>query len=208
MFCINCGAEVPAAARFCSVCGEPAGGVKTIGSFSDEETVIARPPSEKPQIANDEKELVIFNIRPTLLFVKIGYAAAFFGAAVLGGILLYLGVVFELPISLMILSVLLALLLFLIPAYYHFRRNLMRYKLTDAKLEIDTGFFSRQTQFVALGKIQDVTVSANFRQRLFGYGNLVIDNAGESGATIVLKNINNPRQHADLILREMRRLES
>lgn len=206
MFCINCGAEVPESARFCSVCGGSASGVKTLGSFSDEETVIARQPREKPQIAGDKTELVIFNIRPTLLFVKIGYAAAFFGAAILGGILLYLGVVFALPVWSMILSVLFALLVFLIPAYYHFRRNLVRYKLTDAKLEIDTGFFSRQTQFVALGKIQDVTVSANFWQRLFGYGNLVIDNAAERGGAVVLKNINNPRQHADLILREMRRL--
>lgn len=208
MFCIKCGAEVPPTARFCNSCGEPVERLKTIGSFSDEETVIARATNQKPQIANDETERVIFNIRPTLLFVKIGYAAAFFGAAILGGILLYLGVVFELPVLLMFFAVSLALLLFLIPAYYHFRRNLLRYTLTDAKLEIDTGFFNRQTQFVALGKIQDVTVSANFWQRLFGYGNLVIDNASETGATVVLKNINNPRQHADLILREMRRLEN
>lgn len=206
MFCIKCGAEFPATARFCSVCGEPASSGKTKISSLDEETVIARTPKEKVPLANPETEIVIFNVRPTLLFIKIGYVAAFFGAAILGGFLLYLGVVFELPVSLMILSVLLALLLFLIPAYYHFRRNLVRYKLTDAKLEIDTGFFSRQTQFVALRKIQDVTVSANFRQRLFGYGDLVIDNAAERGGAVVLKNINNPRHHADLILREMRRL--
>ncbi|MDQ4122210.1 MAG: PH domain-containing protein [Acidobacteriota bacterium] len=208
MFCIKCGTKIPVGARFCNACGEPVSSVKTPGLISDEETVIAQQPSQKPQITRDQPELVIFTVRPTLLFVKIGYVAAFFGAAILGGILLYLGVVFEFPIWLMIFAVSLALLLFLIPAYYHFRRNIVRYTLTDAKLEIDTGFFNRQTQFVALGKIQDVTVSANFPQRLFGYGNLVIDNAGEIGGTIVLKNINNPRQHADLILREMRRLKS
>jgi hypothetical protein len=42
-----------------------------------------------------------------------------------------------------------------------------------------------------------------------GYGSLVIDNAADrNGAAVVLKNINNPRQHADLLLREMRRLEN
>lgn len=155
----------------------------------------------------EKDERVVFIVRPTLFFVKIGYAAAFFGAAILGGFLLYLGAFFEFK-PLMWLAVPLALLLFLIPAFYHFRRNLVRYTLTDAKLEIDSGLLGKQTQFVALNKIQDVTVSTNFRQRLFGYGNVIIDNTAAGAAPVVLKNINDPRQHADLLLREMRRLES
>lgn len=206
MFCIKCAAQNAATARFCNDCGEPLNAAKTTVSSSDEETVVVRAQTGKPQISEYENERVIFAVRPTLLFVKIGYVAAFFGAAVLGGVFLYLGVIFSLQILWVILAVAFALLLFLIPAFYHFRRNLVRYTLTDAKLEIDTGFFSRQTQFVALGKIQDVTVSADFWQRMFGYGNLVVDNAAGTGAPVVLKNINNPRQHADLILREMRRL--
>lgn len=208
MYCLKCAAQNAATARFCNDCGEPLNAAKTTLSFLDEETIIARAQTGKPQIPTEENERVIFDVRPTLLFVKIGYVAAFFGAAILGGVFLYLAVVFSLPTYLVILAVLLALLLFLIPAFYHFRRNLVRYALTDAKLEIDRGFFSRQTQFVAIGKIQDVTVSATFWQRMFGYGNLVIDNAAGTGAPVVLENINNPRQHADLILREMRRLES
>jgi uncharacterized membrane protein YdbT with pleckstrin-like domain len=205
MFCIKCGAQFPAGAKYCNSCGEPANQVTTLSALHDEETVIAKPPV-KQRDGKDQSERVIFNVRPTLLFVQIGYVAAFFGAAVLGGVLLYLGSLFALSL-LMWLAVPLALLLFLIPAYYHFRRNLVRYTLTDAKLEIDRGFLNRQTQFVALGKIQDVTVSSSFWQRLFGYGSLVIDNASEQGGQIVLRNINHPRQHADLLLREMRRLE-
>ena len=53
--------------------------------------------------------------------------------------------------------------------------------------------------------IQDVTVSATIPQRLLGYGNLVIDNASEHGGDVVLRNITNPRHHADLLLRELRR---
>ena len=42
-------------------------------------------------------------------------------------------------------------------------------------------------------------------QRLLGYGNVVIDNASDIGGETVLKNIQNPRQYADMILRELRR---
>lgn len=207
MFCIKCGAEFRAETKFCSVCGAPVERAAALNLFSEEETVVAKPRKKQKTTANDEIERVVFSVRPTILFVQIGYVLAFFGAAILGGFLLYLGSLFEFSL-LMWLAIPIALLLFLIPAYHHVRRNAVRYTLTDAKLEIDTGFFSRQTQFVALGKIQDVTVSASAVQRLLGYGSLVIDNAADRNGAVVLKNINNPRQHADLLLREMRRLEN
>jgi uncharacterized membrane protein YdbT with pleckstrin-like domain len=99
----------------------------------------------------------------------------------------------------------LALALLLIPAYYHIRRNSVRYTVTDAKLEIDRGLVSRTTRNIPLSKIQDVTVSATIPQRLLGFGDLIVDNASDVGGSTVLHNINNPRQHADLLLRELRR---
>src|SRR5205814_6435300 len=103
-------------------------------------------------------------------------------------------------------SVLLALALLLIPAYYHLKRNVVRYTLTDSKVEIDTGLIARTTRNIPLTKIQDVTVSASIPQRLLGFGDLLIDNASELGGTTVLHNISHPRRHADILLRELRRL--
>jgi uncharacterized membrane protein YdbT with pleckstrin-like domain len=99
----------------------------------------------------------------------------------------------------------LGLALLLIPAFYHVKRNTVRYTLTDSKIEIDTGFISRTTRNIPLRNIQDVTVSASIPQRILGFGNLIIDNASETGGTTVLRNINDPRHHADLLLRELRR---
>jgi len=98
-----------------------------------------------------------------------------------------------------------ALALLLIPAYYHLKRNMVRYTLTDSKIEIDHGLIARTTRNIPLAKIQDVTVSASIPQRILGFGDVVVDNASELGGTTVLHNINDPRQHADLILRELRR---
>jgi uncharacterized membrane protein YdbT with pleckstrin-like domain len=146
-------------------------------------------------------EQVIFTTRPTLIFIKIGYLAAVI-AAILVTVLLAMIPGVEVPFY---ISLPLALSLLLIPAYYHLRRNMLRYTLTDSKIEIDYGLISRTTRNIPLSKIQDVTVSASIWQRLLRFGDVVIDNASEMGGTTVLKNINTPRHYADLLLRELRR---
>jgi uncharacterized membrane protein YdbT with pleckstrin-like domain len=99
----------------------------------------------------------------------------------------------------------LGLALLLIPAFHHVKRNTVRYTLTDSKIEIDQGLVARTTRNIPLRNIQDVTVSATIPQRILGFGNLIIDNASELGGTTVLRNINDPRHYADLLLRELRR---
>ena len=103
------------------------------------------------------------------------------------------------------ISIPIALALLLIPAYYHIRRNTIRYTVTDAKLEIDTGFIARTTRNIPLSKIQDVTVQASIPQRMMGFGDVIVDNASELGGTTILHNITKPRHYADLLLRELRR---
>ena len=189
MSCSNCGAYMAPSVRFCSNCGAPAADPET--------TRIARLQEMGIQRGSDsDLEHVVFTVRPTLLFIKAGYALA-----VLGGIVLvFLLAMINVPAS---ISIPLALALLLIPAYYHLRRNSVRYTVTDAKLEIDRGLVSRTTRNIPLSKIQDVTVSATIPQRLLGFGDLIVDNASEAGGSTVLHNINNPRQHADLLLREV-----
>jgi uncharacterized membrane protein YdbT with pleckstrin-like domain len=100
-----------------------------------------------------------------------------------------------------------ALAVLLIPAFYHVKRNMVQYTLTNHKLEIDEGFIARTTRNLPLRNIQDVTVSSTIFQRLLGYGNVVIDNASELGGPTILHNVHNPRQYADLLLRELRRFQ-
>ncbi len=203
MHCINCGTYIPPGQRFCGGCGAAA--------VDPEVTRIARPaqsvsaPQAPPPLARREGqtdvERTIFTTRPTMLFIKVGYAAA-----AIGGILL--AALFALIPWISIpwwIWLPLALGLLLIPAYYHLKRNMIRYTLTDSKIEIDEGLIARTTRNIPLRNIQDVTVTANIPQRLLGYGNLVIDNASEYGGTTILRNIQDPRHHADLLLRELRR---
>jgi len=194
MGCTNCGSTLNPNSRFCDQCGAAA--------QDAEETRIARPQSAIPvrHDDNDDIEAVVFQVRPTMLFIKIGYAAAIAGAILLTVLLAMVSFV-EIP---WYYSLPVALGLLLIPAYYHLKRNMIRYTLTDSKIEIDYGLIARTTRNMPLAKIQDVTVSASILQRLLGFGDVVVDNANEIGGTTVLHNINNPRHYADLILREMR----
>lgn len=195
MLCSNCGSTLNPNSRFCDQCGAAAPDA--------EETRIARPQSAIPvrHDDNDDIEAVIFQVRPTMLFIKIGYAAAIVGAILLTVLLAMVSFV-EIP---WYYSLPVALGLLLIPAYYHLKRNMIRYTLTDSKIEIDYGLIARTTRNIPLVKIQDVTVSASILQRLLGFGDVVVDNASEIGGTTVLHNINNPRHYADLLLREMAR---
>src|SRR5207245_5651914 len=184
MRCTNCGSFLDSGSRFCKNCGTPAG--------DSEETKIARPQSSVPAQHNDDDDVesVIFTARPTLLFIKLGYAAAVLGAILLTILLAIVDVpwYFSLPFALGLL---------VIPGFYHLKRNMIRYRVTDSKIEIDYGLIARTTRNIPLAKIQDVTVSASILQRVLGFGDVVIDNASEVGGTTILHNINNPRHYAD-----------
>ncbi|HYN24213.1 MAG TPA: PH domain-containing protein [Pyrinomonadaceae bacterium] len=193
MHCPNCGSYVAPGVRFCSGCGAPA--------VDPEATRLARTQSGLPLRQTgemEELEHTIFTVRPTMIFIKLGYALAVVGAVVL----VFLFALINVPAY---ISIPLALALLLIPAYFHIKRNMIRYTLTDSKIEIDTGLVARTTRNIPLSKIQDVTVSASIPQRLLGFGDLIVDNASELGGTTVLHNISKPRHHADLLLRELRR---
>jgi len=197
MFCIKCGAKNTDEAVYCQKCGALL--------EAEQETRIAR--SVKIERADahdaeaDEKE--IFSIRPTLMFVKIGYGLAILGALLLVGLMAAVYDILKIPTW---ISVLIGLSLLLIPAFYHLKHKIVRYTLTDSKIEIDEGFISKTTRNVPLRTIQDVTVSATVPQRMLGFGNLIIENAGETNSQIVLKNINSPKKYADVLLKQMRLL--
>src|SRR5215210_252263 len=211
MHCTNCGTYIAPGARFCAGCGAPAVDPEvTRYAGAPPPPPYAAPPVQSPpaysgplrqQERASDVERQIFKTRPTLFFIKIGYGLAALGAIIMIVLLAYYISApwwIALPI---------ALALLLIPAFYHVKRNMVQYTLTNHKLEIDEGFIARTTRNLPLRNIQDVTVSSTIFQRILGYGNVVIDNASELGGSTVLHNVHNPRQYADLLLRELRRFQ-
>jgi membrane protein YdbS with pleckstrin-like domain len=218
--CQTCGARLTPSARFCAACGAPADSDETRVStsaprFAPEETRVAqtrprpveplpvRAPISTPERRGEREgdEQVVFTVRPTLLFIKLGYALAALGGLLLIALLAWQPLV-HVPF---LVSLMLALALLLVPAYKHLKRNSVRYTLTDSKIEIDEGLISQTTRNIPLRNIQDVSVTTTIPQRILRFGNVRIDNASETGGKTVLRNIPDPRRHADLLLRELRR---
>lgn len=198
MFCIKCGANNSDEAVYCQKCGN-------LLDREEETRVVQKTKQSKFTVDNDE-EAEIFAIRPTLIFVKIGYALAILGAFVLVALVAVLSSLLQSPVSAVIV-VLLGLALLLIPAYFHVQNKMIKYTLTDSKVEIDKGLVSQTTRNIPLRTIQDVTVSATAMQRLLGFGNIVIENANEIDDRIILHNINSPKKYADILLKQMRLLD-
>ena len=169
------------------------------GHVEEQRGEVARRAESGRRPQDEDGERVIFTVRPTFLFIGVGYALAALGAI---GLIVLLATFTAFP---PLYSLLVALPLLLIPAFRHLKRNSVRYTLTDSKIEIDQGFVSRRTRNIPLRNIQDVTVSANIPQRLLGFGDLLIENANETGGATSMRNIPDPRRHADLLLRELRR---
>ena len=193
MYCNKCGTENPVDAIYCKKCGtliEP-----------EVETRVASRVRENDAAADEPRR--IFSIAPTLKFVYAGYAAAVIAAFILVALLTIL-----VPGFIPLIGVVIGVGILLVPACYHIRQRLVRYSLSDAMIEIDRGLISRTTQNIPLRRVQDVTVTATFFQRLLGYGDIAIDNASEDGGKVILDNVDSPRKYADQIVRQMRKLEN
>ena len=190
MYCIRCGTENRDDALFCQKCGY---------RFEiEEETRIASRPAASP--ANPGE--TIFTVRPTLKFVKAGYALAVVAAFAFVALMSLV-----LPSVWWLIAVVIGILFLSFPAYFHLKQKMTKYTLTETMIEIDRGLVSRSTQNIPLRRIQDVTVSSTVFQRLLGFGNVVIDNASETGGKVVLGNIDSPRKCANMLLEQMKHLE-
>lgn len=194
MYCTKCGKENSDDAVFCRKCGNE--------FVTEEETRVATRPAAAVDHGDLDAASRIFSVTPTLKFVYAGYAAT-----VLAAFLLVIVLTIFLPMVSPLIAVVAGLLLLLIPVYFHLKKKLVRYTLTDTTIEIDRGLISRTTQNIPLRRVQDVTVSSTVMQRLLGFGDVIIDNASEDGGKVVLDDIDTPKKYADMMLRQIRQLE-
>ena len=74
-----------------------------------------------------------------------------------------------------------------------------RYELTEEKLIIDTGIFSRREEEIRLYRILDITLHRSFGQRLLGLGTLHLCTADRTAPEIDIKLIRSPKRVRDML---------
>lgn len=147
-----------------------------------------------------DREEVIFRIRPSFYAVSTTYI----GAAIFSLLAIAVFGYFALPIG---ISLALSLASFIVPLVQHTQRNRVVYTLTPSKIEIEYGIFSKTARNIPLRNAQDVTVSATLFERMIGVGDVIVDSAAEAGK-ILMRQVPDPRKHADLILQQLQRIHS
>jgi membrane protein YdbS with pleckstrin-like domain len=208
MYCSKCGTDNADDAVYCKKCG---------GLIEAEDETRVSPKLRNADVglrnvspveslrdrdADALQHEKIFSITPTVKFVMVGYVATIVAAFLLVALVsIFLPVVGSVP------AVIVGIALLLVPAFYHLRKKLVRYTLTDTTIEVDRGLISRTTQNIPLRRVQDVTVTASLLQRVLGYGDIEIDNASETGGKVILDDIDSPKKYSELILKQMRQLD-
>jgi uncharacterized membrane protein YdbT with pleckstrin-like domain len=136
-------------------------------------------------------------IRPTLKFIKLGYAAVL--------LLIVAGVIGFSMISQdsewksrpWIMAVPAVLLIW--PIRRHMARQFTKATIAGDKLRYEVGALSKSTRNISLPKVQDARVDQSVMQRMFGVGNLSIETAGEA-SRLTIRNVDRPQAVADEIL--------
>jgi membrane protein YdbS with pleckstrin-like domain len=206
MWCHHCGKALPLESKFCNACG-------TGLAAASEETKRARgttihiPLAAHQSVAFpnpssnhiDVEEEVIFRLRPSFYAVGKAYGIA----AIFALLAIALFGYFRLPLG---ISLGVSLLSFIHPVVRHIRRNCTFYTLTPSKIEIDFGIFAKTVRNIPLRNAQDVTVSATMFERLIKVGDVIIDSAAQAGK-IQMRQVPDPRKHAELILQQLQQLQ-
>lgn len=76
------------------------------------------------------------------------------------------------------------------------RWNARGFTITDRRVLLDTGVFSRSSKVIALDRVQDIATNQSVLGRMLNYGRIEIDSAGAAGAE-VLTAIPNPQKFRD-----------
>ena len=164
------------------------------GDEVEEEEIQVDPPSHSYR---GPKERVIFSINPAFYPVSSAYVLSTFVALLLAMIVAFFKGGFLLALGSAMIS-------FVPSVIRHIRHIHTIFTLTTIKLEISEGLFSKSTRNIPLRHIQDVAVRENFKERLLGIGDIVVDTPSME-SRLTLNNVKNPRHYADLILEQLER---
>jgi uncharacterized membrane protein YdbT with pleckstrin-like domain len=162
----------------------------------------ARTPVASPNQSSNHfnvEEAVIFRLRPSFYAVGKAYGVAAIFSLLAIAIFGY----FRLPLG---ISLGISLLSFIHPVVRHLRRNSTVYTLTPSKIEINFGLFAKTVRNIPLRNAQDVTVRATMFERLIKVGDVIIDSAAHAGK-IQMRQVPDPRKHAELILQQLQQLQ-
>ncbi|MFC5530216.1 PH domain-containing protein [Cohnella yongneupensis] len=74
-----------------------------------------------------------------------------------------------------------------------------RYQLTDRRLIVERGLFTKRREEIQLYRIRDISLKRNLLERMMNFGDITILSTDTSSPTYTLKNIRNSVKISDLL---------
>ena len=137
-------------------------------------------------------------IRPTMKFLRLGYAVVIVIVAALVVAMMRLHWPPWIPSAWQPWIPWLPVFLLLWPLKRHLRNRLTKITILDDRLRYQTGLLNRTTRTILISRVQDVTVHQRVSQRIFSVGDLSIETAGEASRLTIFQ-IDRPQEIADHI---------
>lgn len=200
--CPECGRQVSTEAVSCPHCGRPSPAGSLPGAFSVG-AAAAVPASEQslwegsPSIALLYGKLLRLIVQ-FLVLVVIGYFAIAKGLPALTSPYvqdhadeLRLGI-----IGLLTLAFIPAIFALLMAAA---RNRTTRYRVTNQRVLIESGLFSRSLDEIDLRSVDDIEFRQSFLERLFGIGEIAVVSTDKVAPRRVLRGIHDPRNTREII---------
>jgi uncharacterized membrane protein YdbT with pleckstrin-like domain len=154
-----------------------------------------QPEDRRKKRPNKRSEKVIFRIHQAFYPAAVAYFLASVCTIGIAAIVYYLSAPFQ-------VALVGAVVCFVPAIIRHIQLINTIYILTNTKIEIETGVFSKSSRNIPLRHVLDVLVSETFKERLIGIGDILIDTASAE-SKMKLDNINDPRRYADMILDQL-----
>lgn len=82
-----------------------------------------------------------------------------------------------------------------------------RYRLSEDRLFLETGFFNIRSEEILLYRIRDISLSLKLTQRIFGVGSVTVQSTDKSLPELELKNIKQPREVKELLHKQVEEMK-
>lgn len=89
------------------------------------------------------------------------------------------------------------------PFYFGFP-SFTKYRITNQRLIIEKGVFTKITSEIELFRVRDIQVKRNLVERIFGFGDITVLSTDHMNSVILLKNIKQSVEVKDIIRNAVR----
>lgn len=83
-----------------------------------------------------------------------------------------------------------------------------RYRLSEDRLFVETGFFNIQSEEIILYRVRDISLHLKLSQRIFGVGSVIVKSTDKTTPELELKNIKHPRQVKELLHKQIEEMKA